>query len=335
MLSYVVRRLLLMLLVLFGVTLITFMLTHVVPVNPVLALVGDRAPQEVVDRVYHELGLDQPLPVQYLIYLNGLLHCDLGTSIAGQRPVLQDLRQYLPATLELSLAAILVAVLAGIPTGVVSAVYRNRWPDHLVRLFALGGVSIPVFFTALVFLGIFYVTLGWLPGPGQISPYLAPPPRVTGMLVLDAALAGQWRTAFDALDHLVLPALVLGWSSAGVIARMTRSSLLEVLGTDYVRTARAKGLPERVVVLWHALRNALIPTITVVGLAFGSLLQGAVLTETIFAWPGIGRYATLSVTSIDVPAVLGVTLVAAVIYSAVNLIVDVLYVYVDPRIRYG
>lgn len=323
-----------MVLVLFGVTLVTFTLTHVVPVNPVLALVGDRAPQDVVDRVYHELGLDKPLPVQYVLYVRGLLHGELGVSIADQRPVAEDLARYLPATIELSTAAILVAILVGIPTGIVSAVYRNRWPDHLARVFALGGVSLPVFYTALLGLAIFYVALGWLPGPGQLSPYVTPPPRVTGMVVVDALLTGRWKAFWDGLYHLIMPATVLGWSSAGIIARMVRSSLLEVLNTDYVRTAWAKGLSGRAVVLRHALRNALIPTVTVIGLTYGSLLQGAVLTETIFAWPGVGRYATLSVISIDVPAVLGVTLVAALIYSFVNLVVDIVYAYLDPRIRY-
>ncbi|MBX5477207.1 MAG: ABC transporter permease [Clostridia bacterium] len=332
--TYILRRLLLMVLVLFGVTLVTFTLTHVVPVNPVLALVGDRAPQEVVDRVYHELGLDKPLPVQYLLYVKGLLHGELGVSIADQRPVAEDLARYLPATIELSTAAILIAILVGIPTGVVSAVYRNRWPDHLARIFALGGVSLPVFYTALLGLAVFYVALGWLPGPGQLSPYVTPPPRITGMVVVDALLTGRWTAFWDGLKHLIMPATVLGWSSAGIIARMVRSSLLEVLNTDFVRTAWAKGLGVRQVVLRHALRNALIPTVTVIGLTYGSLLQGAVLTETIFAWPGVGRYATLSVISIDVPAVLGVTLVAALIYSVVNLVVDILYAFLDPRIRF-
>lgn len=334
-LSYAVRRLALMVLVVIGVTLITFVLTHVVPVNPVLAYVGDHAPQSVVVAVERQMGLNQPLPVQYGIYLWNLAHGNLGISIANQQPVSYDIGLYLPATIELSTAALIVVVVVGMVTGVLSALYRNTWIDQVARLFALGGVSLPVFFTALLFLGLFYVALGWLPGPGQLSAYTTPPPHITGMVVVDALLSGDWPALGDALAHLVLPAVVLGWASTGVVARMVRSSLLEVMGADYIRTARAKGVPERGVVLRHGLRNALIPTITVLGLSYGSLLQGAVLTETIFAWPGIGRFATLSVTEVDVPAVLGVTLVAALIYSFVNLVVDLVYAAVDPRISYG
>jgi peptide/nickel transport system permease protein len=333
--AYALRRLALMVLVIFGVTLITFVLTHVVPVNPVLAYVGDHAPPSVVAAVERQMGLHEPLPVQYGIYVWNLLHGNLGISIANQQPVSYDIGLYLPATIELSTAAILVAVVVGLLTGVVSALFRNTWVDQVARIFALGGVSLPVFFTALVLLGIFYVRLGWLPGPGQLGPYTMPPPRITGMVLVDALLTGNGAAFKDALTHLILPAFVLGWSSAGIIARMVRSSLLEVLAADYIRTARAKGLRHVTVVLRHALRNALIPTVTVIGLSYGSLLQGAVLTETIFAWPGIGRFATLSVTEVDVPAVLGVTLVAALIYSVVNLIVDLLYAALDPRISYS
>jgi peptide/nickel transport system permease protein len=334
-LAFAVRRIALTVLVLFGVTLITFFLTHVVPVNPVLALVGDHAPQSVVMAAEREFGLDKPLPVQYVLYINGLLHGNLGISIADQRPVSVDLAQYLPATIELSTAAILVAVVVGMVAGIISALYANRVPDQLARVFSLLGVSLPVFFTALVFLGIFYVKLGWLPGPGQLGPYTEPPPRITGMVVVDSLLSGDWQALGDSLSHLFLPAVILGWSSAGIIARMTRSSLLEVLRLDYIRAAYAKGLRKSRVVLRHALPNAMIPVITVIGLAYGSLLQGAVLTETIFSWPGIGRYATYSVINIDVPAVMGVTLLAAFIYSLVNLIVDLLYARLDPRINYG
>lgn len=332
---YALRRIALMVLVLFGVTLITFLLTHVVPVNPVLAYVGDHAPQQLVLQAQRQFGLDKPLWEQYLIYIWNLLHGNLGISIANQQPVSYDLALYLPATIELSTAAVLVAIAVGVSTGVVSALYRNRWPDQIARILALSGVSLPVFFTALALLGIFYVGLGWLPGPGQLGPYTTPPPHITGMVVVDSALSGDWPAFFDGLAHLFLPAVVLGWSSAGIIARMVRSSVLEVLGMDYIRTARAKGMTHSRVVVRHALRNALIPTITVIGLSYGSLLQGAVLTETIFAWPGIGRFATLSVTSLDVPAVLGVTLVAAILYSAVNLVIDLAYAFLDPRITFS
>ncbi|HVB11450.1 MAG TPA: ABC transporter permease [Bacillota bacterium] len=332
---YAVRRIALMVLVMFGVTLVTFAVTHIVPADPVLALVGDHAPESEVIAVRHEFGLDKPLPEQYVLYIGNVLHGNLGTSIADNQPVSSDLSQYLPATIELSTAAIVVALVVGLPLGVLSALYRNRWQDQLTRVFSLGGVSLPVFFSALVLLAIFYVKLGWLPGPGQLGTYTPPPPRITGMVVVDSLFSGDWAAFSDGLRHLLLPAIVLGWSSAAIISRMTRSSLLEVMGADYVRTARAKGLPERRVILSHGVRNALIPTVTVIGLAYGGLLQGAVLTETIFSWPGIGRYATISATNVDVPAVMGVTLVAAVIYSLVNLVVDLLYAYLDPRIRFS
>ena len=213
--------------------------------------------------------------------------------------------------------------------------YKDRWPDQAARIFALAGTSLPIFYLALLLLGVLYVRLGVLPGQGQLNIYTTPPPHVTGMVAVDALLAGDWTALQDALWHLVLPSAVLWYFQTVLITRMTRGSLLEVLRQDYVRTARAKGVSERRVVLAHALRNALLPTVTVVGLAFGGLLSGAVLTETIFAWPGIGRYATNSAVNVDIPAVLGVTLIIAVIYSIANLAVDVLYAYLDPQIRYS
>ncbi len=335
LLIYLARRAGLTLFVLFGVSLITFVITYIIPADPVAAYLGEHAPPELVEKVRHEIGLDRPLPVQYVIYITGLLHGNLGVSIMDTRPVNQDLAQYLPSTVELTAAAMLVALLVGVPAGVISALYKDGWPDQVTRVLALGGVSLPIFYTALLLLGLLYSRLGILPGPGQLGIYTQPPPHITGMVAVDALLSANWTALADALRHLVLPALVLGYYSSGIITRITRGSLLEVLRQDYVRTARAKGIPESGVVLRHALRNALLPTVTVIGLTFGSLLQGAVLTETIFSWPGIGRYATNSVTSVDVPAVLGVTLVAAVIYSGVNLIVDVLYAYLDPQIRYA
>lgn len=332
--QFLLRRAGLTLLVMFGVTLMTFVLTHVVPADPVVAYLGDHAPPDLVVKVRHEVGLDRPLPVQYVIYLRDLIHGNLGISIKDNRPVSRDLEQYLPATVELATAALLVAIAIGVPAGIVSALYKDRWPDQAARIFALAGTSLPIFYLALLLLGILYVRLGVLPGPGQLGVFTMPPPRVTGMVAIDALLAGDWAALRDALHHLALPAIVLGYYQTGLITRITRGSLLEVLRQDYVRTARAKGVAERRVVLAHALRNALLPTVTVVGLAFGGLLSGAVLTETIFSWPGIGRYATNSAINVDIPAVLGVTLVIAVIYSIANLAVDVLYAYLDPQIRY-
>ena len=334
LLRYVARRAGLTVFVIFGITLITFVISHVVPADPVVSYLGEHAPPDLVEKVRHQMGLDRPRHIQYLLYLRDLIHGNLGVSIMDNRPVSRDLAQYLPATVELSTAAMVVAILIGVPTGVVSALYKDRWPDQVARVFALGGTSLPVFYVALLLLGLLYSRLGILPGPGQLGIYTPPPPHITGMVAVDALLSGSWATLGDALQHLLLPAFVLGYYSAGLITRMTRGSMLEVLRQDYVRTARAKGVAEPRVVLRHALRNALLPTVTVIGLTYGGLLSGAVLTETIFSWPGLGRYVTNSMISVDIPAVLGVTLVIALIYSAANLIVDVLYAYLDPQIRY-
>jgi peptide/nickel transport system permease protein len=265
----------------------------------------------------------------------GVLRGDLGRSIRTRRPVSDDLVDSFPATLELSFAALLVSMLVGIPAGVWSAIFRGRLPDLIVRIAALAGGSLPVFWLGLVVIAVGYYQLGWFPGGGRIDTFVSPPPPRTGLYVIDSLLSGDLDALRSSLLHLVLPALTLGYFSTAVIARMTRSSMLEVLGQDYMRTARAKGLTERLIVLRHGLRNALIPTVTVIGLTFGSLLSGAVLTETIFSWPGLGRYATASAVSLDFPAVLGVTLLAAVVYPVANLAVDIAYYWLDPRIQRG
>jgi peptide/nickel transport system permease protein len=275
------------------------------------------------------------VPEQYVTYATGILHGDLGLSIRTRRPVAADLGDSFPATLELSFVALLVSLLVGIPAGVWSAMFRGRLPDLVVRLLALAGGSMPVFWLGLIVIGVGYYQLGWFPGGGRIDLFVAPPPARTGLYVIDSLLAGDLDALKSSLVHLVLPALTLGYFSTAVIARMTRSSMLEVLGQDYMRTARAKGLRERIVIVRHGLRNALIPTVTIIGLTFGSLLSGAVLTETIFSWPGLGRYATASAVSLDFPAVMGVTLLAAVVYPLANLAVDITYYWLDPRIQRG
>jgi peptide/nickel transport system permease protein len=332
--EFVIRRLLLMLLVLFGITVITFVISHVVPTDPLAAYVGPQTPPAQVEKIRHEFGLDQPLPTQFVVYVGNLLHADLGTSIHDNRPVTSDLITYFPATFELAMGAMVIAIALGIPIGVVAAINKDRVIDHMTRALALTGVSLPVFFLALLLLAVFYVKLGVLPGPGELGPYTIPPPRVTGMTVVDALIAGDPGAVGDALSHLFLPAFVLGFATTGIIVRMTRSSMLEVLQQDFIRTARAKGVGGFGVIGVHALRNAMIPTVTIIGLAFGSLLSGAVLTETIFSWPGLGRYATDAVVTLDVPAILGVTIVAAFVYSVVNLVVDIAYALLDPRITY-
>ena len=270
-----------------------------------------------------------------MTYVSRLLRGDLGISIRTRRPVADDLGDFLPATIKLTLAAMLITIVLGVTLGVLAAIKRNGWIDGLARLFALIGGSLPIFFLGLLALPIFYSRLRWLPGPGRLDALIEPPTQFTGMYVVDSLLTGNWQALRNSLAHLVLPALTLGYFSTAVLLRMTRSAMLDVLGQDYVRTARAKGLSERLVLTRHALRSALIPVMTTIGITFGSLLSGAVLTETIFSWPGLGRYATASAVSLDFPAVMGVALVAAVVYPLVNMLVDIGYHALDPRVRVG
>ncbi len=333
--AYLLRRLALTLLVLFGVLVITFFLSHVIPADPIGAILGPQAPPELVDKIRHEWGFDKPLHEQFVDYIWRVLHGDLGRSIRTNRPVLRDLIDFFPATLELATAALLVGIVIGVPLGTIAALYKDSWIDHLARVFVTIGVSTPVFWLGLLMLMIFYYWLGWLPGPGRLDPFMTPPPRITGLLLLDSLISGRFDAFWSGLRHLILPSIVLGWYAAAGIARITRSSVLEVLRQEHVRTARAKGLREQLVILRHVLRNALIPTVTVIGITYGGLLEGAVLTETIFAWPGLGRYSTGAFLYLDFLAVMGTALFVAIIYSVVNLVVDLIYTYLDPRIRYG
>jgi peptide/nickel transport system permease protein len=321
-------------LVLLGVSVLTFFIAHIVPADPVLAALGQHAREEQIQAYRRAYGLDRPVVMQYVVYMGRLMRGDFGVSIRTRRPVAEDLREFLPATLELGGAAWLVALALGIPAGILSAIFKDRIFDHLSRIAALIGASMPVFWLGLLLLGYFYFRLRWLPGPGRLDITLSPPPERTGLLLVDALLARDATALVNGLRHLVLPAVTLGLFSTAVVARMTRSAMLEVLLQDYIRTAKAKGLPVPRVLLVHAFRNAMIPTLTIIGISFGSLLSGAVLTETVFAWPGLGRYATTSAISLDFPAVMGVTIVAAVVYSIINLIMDLLYVRLDPRVRY-
>lgn len=333
MIRFIIRRLAGLVLVLLGVSIITFALSQMVPVDPVAAALGQNARNEQIEAYRKELGLDRPAVVQYFSYLGRLVQGDLGKSIRTRRPVADDLRDFLPATIELSIAALIVAIALGVALGVLAAIRPNGALDALSRLFALVGGSLPIFFVGLLVLAVFYSRLRWLPGPGRLDAVLSPPPRVTGMYTIDSLIAGNWALFRNSLSHLILPAATLGYFSTAVVLRMTRSAMLEVLGQDYVRTARAKGLRDQTVLVRHALKNAMIPVLTTIGLIFGSLLSGAVLTETIFGWPGLGRYATTSAVSLDLPAVMGVTMVAAVIYPIVNMLVDLGYHFLDPRIR--
>ncbi len=335
LLRFLVRRVLLTIPLLIGITLLAFVISHTVPSDPLVANLGQRAMSDpaTVAAFKAEWGLDKPPHEQYLTYLGNLLRGNLGKSIKNRRPVIEDIRAFMPATIELALSSIVVGVFLGVTFGVVSAVNRNKPIDHLVRFFSLTGVSIPVFWLSLILLYIFYARLGWVAGPGRLDAGWPPPPRLTGLYTIDAIVAGQWATLGNALSHLVLPSLVLGIFTSGLISRVTRSAMLEVLSLDYIRTARAKGLWERLVILRHALRNALIPVVTVIGLSFANLLAGTVLTENIFAWPGIGRYAFQSSTTLDFQAIMGVSLLIATIFIVINFIVDMLYFVLDPRMR--
>jgi len=334
---FIFRRLLLLIPLLIGVTLVAFVISHTVPSDPVNAALGQNAVAnpELVKAFKARWGLDQPPYIQYLIYLKNLLRGDLGQSISTHQPVLSDLARYLPATIELATSAIILAVLIGVPFGVISAVKRNTWLDQSSRVISLVGVSAPVFWLALLGLYVFYSWLGWLPGPGRLDIGMKAPPYVTGLYTLDALLAGNPALFFNAVRHLILPSIVLACYSMGLITRMTRSAMLDVISQDYIRTARSKGLHEMRVILDHAFRNALIPTVTVLGLSYGNLLSGTVLTEKIFSWPGVGQYAYKASTSLDFPAIMGVTMLIAFIFIGVNLAVDIVYVYLDPRLRQG
>ncbi len=335
MTALIVRRLLLVIPMLIGVTLLTFTVSHLVPVNPIVLIVGEKAldKPDIVAAATEKWGLDKPVPEQYAYYLANLARGDLGVSFKTKRPVAQDLALYLPATVELSLASFLFAIVLGLPLGILAAIRSRSWVDHLSRLVSLLGASMPPFWSGLMVLSLFYARLGLLPGPGRIDTRMVAPPPATGLYLVDSLLAGDWAAFGSTVQHLILPSIVLGWFTLALVCRITRASLLESLRMDYIRTARSKGLRERMVIVRHALRNAFIPTLTVLGLAFAGLMTGAIMTETIFAWPGIGRYAVESAANLDYPAVMGTTLLIAVVYIFVNLLVDVLYGVLDPRIR--
>jgi peptide/nickel transport system permease protein len=330
---YAIKRFLTIVPVLVGVSLIVFGFIHLIPGDPAVTMLGERATPERVAEIRTQLGLDRPLHVQYLIYVGKILRGDLGNSILRGDPVLHDLARRFPATVELALSAIALAVLIGVPMGIVAAVWRNSLFDALSRLVALTGVSMPIFWLGLMLAWIFGVVLGLLPTGFRMNTSIVIPP-VTNLYLVDSLLAGDLEAFAASVRHLVLPALALCTIPMAVIARMTRASLLEILSQDYIRTAESKGLPQRAVILRHAMRNALLPVMTVTGLQTGRLLAGAILTETIFSWPGIGLWIFEAIQARDYPIVQGATLFIATIFVAVNLVTDLLYAVVDPRIRY-
>ncbi len=331
---YVLHRLLLVAPTLFGVTLISFTLVYVLPGNPALVKAGSLATPEHVAAIERQMGLDRPIHVQYWRYLTGLLRADLGESSSTGRPVLEDFRQRVPATLELTLASLLVAAAIGIPLGVLSAVHRDTALDHASRLVGVGGVAMPSFWTGLLLLYVFFYLLGVAPPPlGRIAADVVPPTRLTGLYVIDAALTGHGTALLSALHHLMLPALTLGFAVMAPLTRMVRATMLEILESDYVKAAWAAGLPRRRVIYGDALRNALIPVITLLGVIFGFLMAGNVVVEMVFAWPGLGHYAVTSLVTKDAGPIQSFVLFVAVMYVLVNLSVDLLYGLADPRIR--
>ena len=321
-------------LTLLGLLAVTFFIGRVVPIDPVLAVVGDQAPRDVYEAVKRELGLDQPLAVQFWIYVQKMAMGDFGQSLVTNRAVIEDIARVFPATLELATLATLVGVLIGVPLGVAGAVWQDRWPDQIVRVIGLVGYSMPIFWLGIIALLVFYGMLGWVNGPGRLGvAFEDMVPVVTGVILVDAAIAGEWEVFRNAVGHVVLPSAVLGYFSVAYIARMTRSFMLEQLNQEYVVTARAKGVPEARIVWVHALRNVSVPLVTVIALSYARLLEGAVLTETVFAWPGLGRYLTTALLAADMNAVLGATLVVGAVFVGINLLSDLLYRVLDPRAR--
>lgn len=332
---YILRRLLNLIPVLFGITLLVFLFLHLIPGDPAVVMLGDRATPDQVADLRERMGLNEPLPLQYINFLGNLLQFDLGRSIFTRVPIIDEIRIRWPATFELSTAAMLIAIILGIPAGVIAAVRKNSLWDNITMSSSLIGVSMPVYWLGLLLVYLFAVNLQWLPPSGRISvdAGLAFQP-LTGFYILDTLIQGDMGAFIDVLKHLALPALTLSTIPLAILARITRSAMLEVLSQDYIRTARAKGLLELWVIFKHALKNAMLPVITIIGLEFGTLLGGAILTETIFSWPGIGKWIYEGILARDYPVVQGGVIFVATAFVLINVLVDVSYALLDPRIQY-
>ncbi len=330
--AFLLKRLILLIPSLIGVTLMVFVISHVIPADPVAIALGPEATADQIQALREAWGLNKPLYVQYGIFLKNLVRGDLGFSLVSRRAVTEELRYYFPATFELTTASMILSIVLGVVIGIISAVHRNRLFDHLTRTYCLFGISMPIFWLGLLLLLLFYVKLGWLPGGGRIADGIEVR-QITGLLTLDCLLTGNWRGLGSSLLHLVLPAFCLSSSFLATISRIARSSVLQVIREDYVRTARAKGLPEFKVLSKHVLRNSLLPVVTISGILYGQLLGGAVLTETIFSWPGMGRYVVRSILHLDFQPILGFTVLCALLYALANLVVDLLYSVINPQIR--
>lgn len=334
MLSYLIRRVFLLLVTLLGLSIIVFFISRVVPSDPARLAAGPYATEEMVQRLRQEFGLNDPLPLQYWYYLRGIFRGELGRSIRTRRPVSEDLGRFYPATLELVLLSLLLATLGGIFLGTLSAVYHDRWIDQLSRLISVTGLGLPDFWLALMLQLLIASQLGLLPIGGRLGFNIAPPPAITHFFVLDSILTGNWQAFGDALRHLALPAVSLSFPAFASLTRLTRAEVLDILNADFVKTARAKGLAERTVIWKHMLRNAMIPTTTMIGLRFGWMLGGTVMVETVFNWPGLGLYAVQAAIFADFNAIMGATLLIGLSFGVANLLVDLLYGFLDPRIRY-
>ena len=334
--THIMRRLLMIIPMIIGVTLLLFFVSRVlIPIDPISVILPEKALEkpEAIAAATQKWGLDKSLPEQYFLYLKNLARGDLGVSFKTKNDITYDLQVFLPATIELAIFSFIFAIVLGLPLGIISALKSGSVIDHFTRVFSLLGASMPPFWSGLVLLYLFYYKIEIFPGPGRIDARMAAPPTVTGLFLADSLIAGDWPAFWSSLHHLILPSIILGWFTLALMARITRSSMLEILEMDFIRTARAKGIKERGVIFRHALRNALIPVVTILGLAFAGLMSGAIMTETIFSWPGIGRYAVMASVNLDYPAVMGVTLIIAVLYIFINLIVDITYALIDPRIR--
>ncbi|MCU1503488.1 MAG: peptide transporter permease [Ilumatobacteraceae bacterium] len=332
---YLVRRIAVIPFLMLGIITMVFIVSRLTPADPLVSIVGARNLNNptIVAAAKARWGLDQSIPIQYLKYMKNVFQGDLGTSFTTRKPVLHDLWDRLPATLELTSFALVIGVVGGVGLGVLAARHRNTIIDHVARFFALLGSSLPAFWAGLLGLYVLYSRLEWLPGPGRLDPRADPPARITGFFTVDALLHGDMSTFWSALRHLILPACVLGWGVIGIVSRLVRASLLDEFSMEYVRVARAMGLRERTVVNNHALRNALLPTITIVGFSFAYLITGAVLTEIVFSWPGLGSYAVEASRKLDFPAVIGVSALGGLAFLLTNLITDIAYAIADPRIR--
>ncbi|SDC43455.1 ABC transporter permease [Belnapia rosea] len=335
MAGFIARRVLLVLPSLLGLLVVTFLLIRTVPADPAVALAGDNATPEQIEAIRRQYGLDQPLLVQFGRYLAGVARLDFGASQFSGRPVAADIAQRLPATLELTFAALLIGAGLGIPLGVVAAMNHNRWPDFLLRILSVGGIAIAAFWLAIMLQLLFAMQLGWLPLRGQLSVGLTPPGGPTGFLLLDSLLHGRLDILGDALRHLVLPAVTLSVGGLATIARFTRAGVLDTLQKDFVLYERAVGFPRRRMVWIYVLRNSVVATVSQIGLLFGSLIAGAVVVEAIYDWPGIGSYTVQAILTADAKVMLAVTLLVGVIYAAVNILTDLALALIDPRIREG